>query len=223
MSDSYLANTTMDCDNSDPVLFKFEILNDLSTYFKSSDTDSGALIAKFFNTHNKLFQNTPRECIIVLYDIQLHPDIVPIKQPFYHIGLQKREAMQWEVQYLIIHGLATLCGSPWASPCILVHKPHMVRLSKGQSQIKFVCQSQRPLPRIDGIHVTGNAKFQSQIDFLKGYYQTGLTECTMHISALITPFGLFRYERLRFGLQCTRYIPVGSHLNHPKSWWFWMI
>ena len=58
-----------------------------------------------------------------------------------------------------------------------------------------------PLPRIiDILDSIGNAVFLTQIDMLKGYYQIPLTDTAKLMSAFITPFGLFQYERLPFGM-----------------------
>ena len=58
-----------------------------------------------------------------------------------------------------------------------------------------------PLPRIDDIiDAIGKSKFLTQLDMLKGYHQIPLTKRARLISAFITPFGLFEYTRLPFGL-----------------------
>lgn len=57
------------------------------------------------------------------------------------------------------------------------------------------------MPRIEDIlDSAGQAKFVTKIDLLKGYYQVGLTERAKLISAFTTPFGLFQYEVMPFGL-----------------------
>ncbi|XP_064109579.1 uncharacterized protein LOC135217542 [Macrobrachium nipponense] len=46
----------------------------------------------------------------------------------------------------------------------------------------------------------GQAKFVSKIDLLKGYNQIPLDEIAKLLSAFITPFGLYQYNVLLFGL-----------------------
>ncbi|XP_064111349.1 uncharacterized protein LOC135218830 [Macrobrachium nipponense] len=46
----------------------------------------------------------------------------------------------------------------------------------------------------------GRAKFVSEIDLLKGYHQIPLDENASLLSAFITPFGLYQYTVLPFGL-----------------------
>ena len=58
-----------------------------------------------------------------------------------------------------------------------------------------------PLPLIDVlIDNVGKSEFLTKIDLQKGYYQIGLTEKAKAISAFITPFGLFQYNVMPFGL-----------------------
>ena len=58
-----------------------------------------------------------------------------------------------------------------------------------------------PLPRLDDIiDSIGKAKYVTKLDLLKGYYQVELTERAKTISAFITPFGLFQYEVMPFGM-----------------------
>lgn len=58
-----------------------------------------------------------------------------------------------------------------------------------------------PLPRIsDILDDIGNAKYLTKIDLLKGYYQVPLTNKAKEISSFITPFGLYSYRVMPFGL-----------------------
>ena len=107
------------------------------------------------------------------------------------------------MKYLPQHGLATKSKSPWASPCILVPKEDgSSRLCTDYRKVNGVTvKDSYPLPLIDDlIDSVGKAKYLTKIDLLKGYYQIGLTERAKLISAFITPFGLFQYEVMAFGL-----------------------
>ncbi len=58
-----------------------------------------------------------------------------------------------------------------------------------------------PLPRIDDIiDSVGHAKFVTKIDLMKGYYQVELTRKARPISAFITPFGLYEFVVMPFGM-----------------------
>ena len=59
-----------------------------------------------------------------------------------------------------------------------------------------------PIPRIDDcIDKLGNARFVSKFDLLKGYWQVPLTDRAKEITAFCTPFGLFQYRVMCFGLK----------------------
>ena len=55
-----------------------------------------------------------------------------------------------------------------------------------------------PLPRVDQV---GSAQFVSKFDLLKGYSQVPLSQRAREISAFISPFGLFSYSVMSFGLR----------------------
>ncbi|XP_069191041.1 uncharacterized protein [Procambarus clarkii] len=165
-----------ECTDSESVPSNSEILTDLPRYFQ--DPHSAPLV-KVFKKHLELLKDDPQEVTVVQHDIKLLPGTTPICQPFYRIRQQKKEAMLAEVRYLLDHGLATPCESPWVSPCILVPKPHSkVRLCTDFRKLNAVTiKDSYTLPRIDDIlDAIGNATYLSQINLLKGYYQISLTE-----------------------------------------------
>lgn len=58
------------------------------------------------------------------------------------------------------------------------------------------------MPRIeDCVDQVGSAKFVSKFDLLKGYWQVPLTTRAQEISSFITPFGLYSYSVMSFGLR----------------------
>ena len=59
-----------------------------------------------------------------------------------------------------------------------------------------------PIPRIeDCIDKIGNAKYLTQFDLLKGFWQLPLTQRAKEISAFVTPDGLFQYNVMPFGMK----------------------
>ena len=57
------------------------------------------------------------------------------------------------------------------------------------------------LPKIEDLFMTlGKSKFFSGLDLSKAYYQVPLTERAKKVSAFTTPFGLYEFERLSFGM-----------------------
>ena len=185
-----------DCTNN-------EILTNLPVYFQHLTHEQSSSLQEMLQEHKGVCGDVPQLCDLAKHDIELLPNTRPIKQQFYRVSAEKQKVMKQEVSYLIENGLATLSSSPWASPCILVPKPNgKVRLCTDYRKVNNVTvKDSYPLPRIDDIlDAIGNARYLTQIDMLRGYYQIELTERAKLISAFITPFGLFQYERLPFGL-----------------------
>lgn len=59
-----------------------------------------------------------------------------------------------------------------------------------------------PLPHIDNCIVqVGAAEYVIKFDVLKGYWQVPLTPRVQEISAFITPYGLYSYTVMGFGLR----------------------
>ncbi|XP_068233540.1 uncharacterized protein [Palaemon carinicauda] len=180
-----------------------EILQNILVYLQHLPRKQRSQLAELFRKYRSICGDVPQRCSDAEHDIELQPGTRPIRQHYYRTSLEKQQRMKEEVSYLLKNGLATRSTSAWASPCLLVPKPNgKVRLCTDFRQINNVTiKDSYPLPRIDDIlDAIGAAKYLSQIDLLRGYYQIPLTDRAKLISAFITPFGLFQYERLPFGL-----------------------
>ncbi len=94
-------------------------------------------------------------------------------------------------------------SSPYASPVVLVRK------TDGSLWLciyyrKMNSKTQRdafPLPRIDeSLDALCNAQVFSTIDLASGYHQVAMHEKDQYKTAFVTPFGLYEYVRMPFGL-----------------------
>ena len=160
-------------------------------------------LCDLLNLHSNLFSDQPGRCTVLKHDIELEPGTIPIRQHSYRISPAKRNFLREEVTYLLQNGFAHASKSPWASPCLLVPKEGgSYRMCTDYRQVNSkTIKDSYPLPRLDDIiDSVGNAKYVTKLDLLKGYYQVELTEKAKTISAFVTPFGLFQYEVMPFGL-----------------------
>ena len=193
---SNLISTTPDTNNS-------AVIDQITDYFQHLTPDRRSQLQELLNEHKAVCADEPGICKTAEHDVELLPNTPPIRQQYYRVGPEKLRLMKEEVAYLLRNGLAKPSSSPWASPCILVPKPNgKVRLCTDFRKVNSVTiKDSYPLPRIDDIiDAVGNAKFLTQIDLVKGYYQIPLTKRAKLISAFVTPFGLFEYTRLPFGM-----------------------
>uniref|UniRef100_A0A8L0DMS3 ribonuclease H n=1 Tax=Oncorhynchus mykiss TaxID=8022 RepID=A0A8L0DMS3_ONCMY len=150
-----------------------------------------------------LFSDTPTRTNLMEHDIDIG-DADPIRQRFYRVSSEKLRCLDAEVKYMLESKIAEPSFSSWASPCILVSKPDGTnRFCTDYRKVNSVTKPDSfPLPRMeDCVDQVGAAKFVSKFDLLKGYWQVPLTTRAREISAFITPFGLYSYSVMSFGLR----------------------
>lgn len=181
-----------------------EILTDIGGHYPELSHTHRKELTKMFNKWPTLFTDIPRICPLIEHDITLQPNTHPIRQPSYRVSPKKIEIMRKEVDYLVSNGLAVPSVSPWASPSLLVGKEDRgARLCTDYRRLNSVTiPDAYPIPRVDDlIDSVGQATIMSKIDLLKGYYQVPLTQEAREKSAFITPFGLYEYTVMSFGLK----------------------
>ncbi|XP_071537584.1 uncharacterized protein [Panulirus ornatus] len=181
-----------------------DILQDLPKFLAHLQREQAKEVSSVLLSHSSVISDTPGHCTIMSHDVVLIPGTNPISQPPHRILHQKREQMKKEVDYLLHNNLAVPSCSPGASPCLLVPKEdRQLRLCTDYRRLNSVTQSDAyPLPRIDDlIDTVGQSKYISKIDLNKGIYQIPLTKNAQTISAFITPFGLYEYRVMPFGMR----------------------
>ena len=182
-----------------------EILSNPDTYFSYiQDSSLRSDIVNLFSLYPKVVSDFPGYCNLILHDVDINADCkAPIRQAAYRVNPAKLDILKQEVDYLLKHDLAEPSKSPWSSPCILVPKPDgSSRLCTDYRKLNQVTiPDAYPLPFLDSlIDAVGESKYITTIDMQKGYYQIGMTEAAKEKSAFITPFGLFQYKVLPFGM-----------------------
>ena len=93
--------------------------------------------------------------------------------------------------------------SPFASPTVLVKtKDGTMRLCVDYRKLNSITKKDaHPLPRIEDIFDTLNgSKFFSTLDLAMGYHQVEVHPDDREKTAFSTPFGLFQYNVMPFGL-----------------------
>ena len=171
----------------------------LSHLTASQRAELKALIRQFL----VLFGDVPSRTNLIEHDIDVG-DTPPIKQRFYRCSADKCKVLESEVQYMLDNQIAVPSSSSWASPSLLVGKADgSPRFCNDYRKVNKVTKADSyPLPRMeDCIDLVGSAKFVSKFDLLKGYWQVPLSKRAQEISAFVTPFGLYEYTVMSFGLR----------------------
>ena len=130
-------------------------------------------------------------------------DDVPVTQPYRRVPPTQYQEVREHITQLLKKGVIKESTSAYTSPIVLVRKAdNSLRLC-----VDYRCLNAKtrrdafPLPRIDECFDTlHGAKFFSTIDLASGYHQVAVQERDRHKTAFTTPFGLFEYIRLPFGV-----------------------
>ena len=101
-------------------------------------------------------------------------------------------------------GIVRRSDSPWASPLHLVPKPDGGCRPCGDfRRLNEVTTPDRyPVPHIQDFsaHLAGKLVF-SKVDLVRGYHQVPVHPADIPKTAVVTPFGLFEFLRMPFGLK----------------------
>ena len=105
---------------------------------------------------------------------------------------------------MISHGWISKSKSPYSSPVVCVRKKDgSLRLCVDYRQLNSKTQDDRqPIPRTQDIlnSLSGNTYF-SVLDQGKAYHQGFVAEEYRHLTAFITPWGLYQWNCIPFGLK----------------------
>ena len=101
-------------------------------------------------------------------------------------------------------GIVSRSDSPWASPLHVVSKADGGWPPCGDyRKLDVVSQDDRyPLPHIQDFNgKLAGMRFFSVVDLVRGFHQIPMADQDIPKTAIITPFGLFEFLRMPFGLK----------------------
>uniref|UniRef100_A0A8C5GH97 Gypsy retrotransposon integrase-like protein 1 n=1 Tax=Gouania willdenowi TaxID=441366 RepID=A0A8C5GH97_GOUWI len=130
-------------------------------------------------------------------------DNAPVRQRFRRIPPSEYEAVKAHIRQLLDSQVIRESSSPYASPIVIVKKKDgTIRLCVDYRQLNSKTRRDAfPLPRIEeSLDALSGAKWFSTIDLASGYNQVPVAEHDKMKTAFCTPFGLFKFNRMPFGL-----------------------
>lgn len=138
---------------------------------------------KVLNQYRHMFSLTPSQTTWCTHEVDTG-DSLPVKNKIYRYPDNVRDCIRTEVQKMVELGVIEPSDSPWASPAVLVPKPHT---QGGKREMRF-CVDYRglnavtrtdahPIPGADElIDTLASAKFLSTFDLTAVYWQIRLAE-----------------------------------------------
>src|SRR4051812_47507992 len=146
----------------------------------------------------------PRE--FAEHALNVFPDAKPVKQSIRRLPEPRAEAVGIEFNRLLdANFIREIKESEWLANTMLVPKKDtdIMRMCVDFTSIKKHCPKDHfPLPRIDKIiECTTGCEKLSFLDAYSGYNQIRLKVEDQEKTAFITPFGVFCYNTMPFGLK----------------------
>eukprot|EP00731_Ephydatia_muelleri_P006652 Em0003g900a len=158
-----------------------------------------ALLKEF----DDLLQNTPGKTNLVEY--RIHTDSAPpLRLPAYRLPYAYRDRVKKELDDMLKLGIIEPSASEWASPMVVVAKKDgALRICVDFRRLNAISKYDAyPMQRIDElVDKLGKARFVTTVDLTKGYWQVPIAEEDKPKTAFTTPFGLFQFTVMPFGLQ----------------------
>lgn len=127
----------------------------------------------------------------------------PVQKRYNTIPRSMYAEVKAHVEDLLNRGCITRSSSPYSSPVVVVRKKNgEMRLCVDYRALNEKTITDRhPLPRIQTmLDNLGGKSWFSLLDQKQAYHQGYLHEDSKHLSAFITPWGLYQWNRIPFGL-----------------------
>jgi hypothetical protein len=174
------------------------------------DPKQEAVLVDFLRTNVEVFAWSPSDMPGIPRDVAEHSlDIRagarPVKQTLRRFDEEKRRAIGEEIHKLLAAGFIKEVFHPeWlANPVLVRKKDGKWRMCVDYTGINKACPKvPYPLPRIDQIvDSTAGCETLSFLDAYSGYLQIKMKESDQLVISFITPFGMYYYTTMPFGLR----------------------
>ena len=130
-------------------------------------------------------------------------DDVPVVAPYRRVPPSQLQEVRQHLEKLMRMGVITESTSSYASPIVVVRKKNgNIRLCCDYRALNAkTVKDAHALPRIEeSLDALGGAKWFTSLDLRAAYNQVGVHADDRHKTAFTTPFGLYEWTRVAFGL-----------------------
>ena len=183
-----------------------ESWNDV-TISEELNPDEYKVVLKILEDYSDIFSDIPAVTDKVIHHIDTG-NSPSIRQHAYRIPHALKDKFCNEMEDMLNQGIIEKSHSPWAAPVVIVPKlkdgkPVGLRICIDYRRLNSVSNFDPfPLPRMEElIESLAGAKYITKLDLTKGYFQIPLSEETKVKSAFITPYGLYQFNVMPFGMK----------------------
>ncbi len=130
-------------------------------------------------------------------------DETPVRQGYRRLPPSQYDQVKMHIQELVDQGVVKQSCSPYASPIVVVQKKNgSIRLCVDYRQLNLRTRKDAfPLQQIkESLDALAGARLFSTLDLASGYNQVPVASRDQEKTAFCTPFGLFEFTRMPFGL-----------------------
>lgn len=139
---------------------------------------------------------------LIEYEIPVVDD-APVRQRYRRLPPSQYDQVKAHIQDLLDRDIVRVSCSPYSAPIVVVQKKDgSIRLCVDYRQLNAKTRKDAyPLPRIEeSLDALAGATLFSTLDLTAGYNQIPMAEKDKQKTAFCTPFGLFEFNRMPFGL-----------------------
>lgn len=129
---------------------------------------------------------------------------VPISCAPYRLNPKKKAELKVQIDEMLHSDIIEPSESSWAAPVVMVPKKDGgIRVCVDYRKLNAATKPDRyPLPRMDDLlHEAKSTQFMTSLDLRAGYWQVPVKIDHQEKTAFTTPFGIFQFKRLPFGLR----------------------
>ena len=159
-------------------------------------------VREMLNKHSEVFDTSTLGCTPTLRHRLLTEDEVPVAQAYRRIPPQLWREVKDHIRDLLDRGIIQHSKSSYAAPIVIVRKSGSIRMCCDFRRLnRKIRRDVFPIPRVqESLDSMSGSTVFSIIDLASAYHQVEMEPEDRPKTAFTTPFGLFEWIRMPFGL-----------------------